>query len=284
MGRLVGEARPYWPYLLALFANGLLVTPLTLLAPLPLKIAVDSALASHPLPSLLRLPGIAPSPALALAVAAGLVLLTALLRQAQELADRLLRTYIMERQVLDLRSRLFLHAQRLSLSHHDRRGTADSLARIDRDARDAQSIVVESVFPSIAASLSLIGMLVVTARLDRDLALAAIAIAPVLFFLNQFYRRRLRTRWHRVKELETSALSVVQEVLGALRVVKAFGQERREQKRFEHRSGEGLGERLKLAVAEGAYGLQVGLVTAAGTAVVLFVGVRHVQSGALTLG
>jgi len=284
MWRLLLEAKPYWPYLLALFVNGLLVTPLSLLAPLPLKIAVDSALGSHPLPRMLRPPGFAPSPALALAVAAGLVLATALLRQIRELADRLLRTYVMERQTLALRSRLFLHAQQLPLTHHDRRGTQDALGRIDRDAREAQAIVVESVFPSIAASMSLIGMLWVTARLDRDLALAAVVIAPVLLFLNQHYRRRLRTRWHKVKELETAALSVVQEVLGALRVVKAFGQERREQQRFEHRSGAGVVERMKLTMAEGAYGMQVGLVTAIGTAIVLYIGVRHVQGGVLTLG
>jgi len=284
MWRLFEEARPYWPYLLALFANGLIVTPITLLAPLPLKIAVDSALGSHPLPRMLRPPGLLPSPALALAVAVGLVLATAVLRQLQVLADRLLRVYVMEKQTLALRSRLFLHAQRLSLSHHDRRGTQDSLGRIDRDARDAQGIVVDSVFPSIASSMSLIGMMVVTARLDMQLALAAIAITPVILLLNQRYRRQLRVRWHKVKELETSAISVVQEVLVALRVVKAFGQERREQQRFDRRQGESVAERLKLTMLEGTYGLQVGLVTAVGTAIVLWIGVRHVQGGALTLG
>jgi len=284
MWRLAEESRPYWPHLLAMLANGLLVTPITLLSPLPLKIAVDSALGSHPLPRMLRPPGLAPSPALALAVAVALVVGTAVLRQLQILADRLLRTYVMERQTLELRSRLFLHAQRLSLSHHDRRGTQDSLGRIDRDARDAQGIVVDSVFPSIASSVSLIGMLIVTARLDLQLALAAITIAPVILFLNQRYRRQMRVRWHKVKELETSAIAVVQEVLVSLRVVKAFGQERREQQRFEHRQGEGVAERIKLAMLEGVYGMQVGLVTALGTAIVLFIGIRHVQAGSLTLG
>ena len=48
--RLLGQARPYWPHVGALFLLGLLASPLSLLAPLPLKIAVDSVIGSHPPP------------------------------------------------------------------------------------------------------------------------------------------------------------------------------------------------------------------------------------------
>src|SRR5206468_3958962 len=46
--RLLGQARPYWPHVGALFLLGLLASPLSLLTPLPLKIAVDSVIGSHP--------------------------------------------------------------------------------------------------------------------------------------------------------------------------------------------------------------------------------------------
>lgn len=282
--RLLGESRPHRLRLAALFANGLLLAPLTMLAPLPLKIAVDSALGSHPLPRFLAFLGSAPSREAALAVATGLLIATAILRQLQQMAGQWLRAYLIERQTLDLRARVFLHAQRLSLAHHDRRGSTDAITRIEKDVRESQSVMVESVMPSISASLTVIGMLVVTARLDRQLALAALAIAPVLFFMNQYYRRRLRARWHEVRAIETSALAMVQEVLGALRVVKAYGQEEREQQRFLQRSGQGMWARLKLSLAEGGFGMQVGVLTAVGTAIVLFVGIRHVQGGSLTLG
>jgi len=102
--------------------------------------------------------------------------------------------------------------------------------------------------------------------------------------MNRHYRRRFRTRWREARNLETSAFAVVQEVLGALRVVKAFGQERREQDRFVERSGQGMWTRVRLTLAEGAFGMQVSLMTALGTGVVLYLGVRHVQAGVLTLG
>jgi ATP-binding cassette subfamily B protein len=102
--------------------------------------------------------------------------------------------------------------------------------------------------------------------------------------ISWFYSRRLRSRWLKVHELDSSAFSVTQEVLVAIRVVKAFGQEDREARRYADHSGKSLRENVRVTFSEGVFSLMVGLTTAAGTAVVLFIGVRLVLSGTLTLG
>src|SRR6266576_557573 len=94
----------------------------------------------------------------------------------------------------------------------------------------------------------------------------------------------MRRQHRHIKKLESSALAVVQETLGALRVVKAFGGEQQETDRFAQRSREGVAARIRMALTEGRYGLLVGLTTALGTGAVLFIGVRHVQANLLTLG
>src|SRR5260370_363439 len=127
-------------------------------------------------------------------------------------------------------------------------------------------------------------MLSFTTRIDWELTLVAVAIAPVLILLSQRYRPRLRRQSREAKNLEQSALAVVQEALGALRVVKAFGQEEQEEDRYIRRSVEGMRCRLRVALDQGRYALFVGLTTAVGTAAVLWIGVRDVQTGALTLG
>jgi ATP-binding cassette subfamily B protein len=76
----------------------------------------------------------------------------------------------------------------------------------------------------------------------------------------------------------------VQEVLSSLRVVKAFGQEEREEERFVRRSNEGMRARIHLTFVEGRFGLLVALTTAIGIAAVLFIGALHVLEGILTLG
>jgi ATP-binding cassette, subfamily B, bacterial len=285
--RLFRWARPYWAHLVGLFLLSLLATPLALLVPLPLKIALDSGLGSRPLPHLIRpfMPaGFSLSPSSALLFAVALLIAVTILSQIQTLALALLKTYTGEKLLLEFRSGLFRHMQRLSLSYHEVKGTAESLYNVQYDAAAVQTIVAERFIPLISSAFTLLGMLYVTLKIDWQLALVALVISPVLFLISKVYRRRLRCGSREVKKLEKSAMGVVQEVLGALRVVKAFGKEEDERHRFLRRSSEGMRARLKLALAEGKYNFLVGLTSAIGTATVLFVGFRQVQSGIITLG
>lgn len=287
MKRLLLETRPFWTHLAGIFVLGLLATPLALLTPLPIKIIVDNVLGSGPLPTLLARilpPGVASSTTSLLIFAAALLVVTTLLTQMQGLGTTLLKTYTGEKMVLDFRGKLFRHIQRLSLSNSDMRGTADSSYRVQYDASSIQYIAVDGSIPFLTSMITIISMIYVTTRIDWQLALVALTIAPVLFILTQIYRRRLRLRSREVKRIESSALKVIQEVLTSIRVVKAFGQEDREQERFLQKSGEGFQARLQLTKVEGLFGLFLGLVTALGTAGVLIVGVSHVRSGAITLG
>ena len=285
--RLLRQARPYWLHIAGVFLVSLLSTPLALLTPLALKIVVDSVIGSHPLPGFLDalLPSIATQSDRDLLVfAAVLFVAVALLSQLQQLGSNLLRTYTGERLVLGFRSLIFRHAQRLSLSYHDSKGTADSTYRIQYDAPAMQQIAVDGFIPLATAGITLVAMIIVTARMDWQLALVALAISPILVGLIRVYRQRLRNQSREVRRLETSALSVVQEVLTAIRVVRAFGQESREEKRFVDQSTDGMRARLRLALGEGGFGLVVNMTTSIGTATILFIGVLHVQSGVLTLG
>jgi ATP-binding cassette subfamily B protein len=285
--RLLLQARRYWPHVGALSVLSLLSSPLALLTPLPLKIAVDSVLGAHPLPRYVDplVPAtLSRSPGGVLACAVVLLVAIALLRQLQGLAVTLLQAYTKEKIVLDFRARLFRHVQRLSLAYHDERGTADSTYRIQHDAPAVQYILIDGAIPFVASTATLVGMIYVTAVIDWQLALIALGISPGLFATARAFRRRLRRQSREVKKLDSSALSVVQEVLAALRIVKAFGQEMREEQRFARRATDGVRARMRLAGMEGTFNLLVGLTTAGGMAAVLFIGIRHVASGVLTLG
>jgi ATP-binding cassette subfamily B protein len=285
--RLLRLARPFGKHLAALLLLDLLDGLFVLLTPLPLKIVIDSVVGSRPPPRFLAplLPeAVAESATALLVVAVGLLLSVALLGNLQSLAGALLRAWVGERLVLGFRSRLFRHAQRLSLSYHDAEGTADATYRIQKDAASLQDLLIDGALPLAGAALTLALMFAVTLWLDWQLGLVAVAVAPVLLLLAGRYKRRLRQQSREVKKLESGALAIVQEVLSVLRVVKAFGQEDRERDRFVRHSREGMRARLRLLLAEGLYGTAIRLTTALGTAAVLFLGVTHVRDGSLTLG
>jgi ATP-binding cassette, subfamily B, bacterial len=285
--RLMFEARPYWRQIAGLFGLSLLSSVFALLTPLPLAIAVDSVVRSQPLPSFIAAvvpAGVSDSQTGVLLVAAGLFVLLALLKQLQQFGNLVLTTYAGEKLLLQFRSRLFRHAERLSLAYHDSRGTADSMYRIQYDATAIQTIAVSGLIPFFTATVTIVGMIYVTARIDWELAVVALTVAPVLFVAMRVYRKRLRARWHDAKRLESSALSVVQESLEALRVVKAFGREDHARDRFADRSAASVDAKIGLSYVEGRFGLVVGATIGLGMGTVLFLGTRHVLAGAITLG
>src|SRR6266446_5685776 len=162
--RLFRQARPLWPLIAALFLLNLAAAPLALLAPLPLNVAVDNVIGNRPLPRFLSaiIPhAISQTKTSLLFLTAGLVIGIGVLMQLQSLANWVCQTYVSEKLVLDFRSQLFRHAQRISLLYHDRRGTADAVYRIQYDAPAIQWLIVYGIAPFITAELTLVGMIYV---------------------------------------------------------------------------------------------------------------------------
>ncbi|UCE02614.1 MAG: ABC transporter ATP-binding protein [Candidatus Latescibacterota bacterium] len=285
--RLLRQARPYWGRILGLFLLSLLSTPLALLTPLPVKVVVDSVIGTDPLPTFLvaLLPdSVLGSRESILIIAVLLVVAVALLKQVQHLTSSVLRASTAQNVVRAFRAHLFRHVQRLSPTYHDSKGIADAAYRIQKDADSIHYVTIEGVIPFVTSTFTLLSMIYVVVRLDWQLSLVALAVTPALFVMTRHYRINLRRRSRSARRLEGQAIGIVYEVLSALRVVKAFGQEERELARFESAAQKGVVQRVRLAASQGGLGLLVGLTTAAGTAAILLLGTRHVLSGELLLG
>lgn len=284
--RMLGEARPYLPHLFGLLLVELLGTPLALLGPVPLKLAVDSVIHGRPLPPFLQSwPGpAAGEPQQLLLWVCGLSLLIALASQVQSVVASVLTVSTSQRLLRDFRSRLFRHAERLSLAYHTHTGSADTLYRIQNDATALEWLFVDGAIPLLQSSFALGTMLLVVLNLNWKIGCTALVVCPALFFLTRATRPLLRNRSRELKQQESAALGIIHEVLGVLRVVKAFGQEDREQQRFTAAADRCVRGRVSLELANGMLGLLINFIAALGLAAVLYFGVRDVLAGALTLG
>jgi ATP-binding cassette subfamily B protein len=285
--RMRQHLRSQWHLLMGIIALSLLSPLLALLAPLPLKIAVDHVIGDHPLPPFLNVVvpvSVIPSRGALLVFAVALLIAVGFLSQLRDLAASLLTTYTGENLVRGLRAAMLRRAQRLAVSTHDARGPGEVSSRIQCDAEAIQNLMTEGIIPFATSALTLAAMIYVTSRLYWPFSVAALALLPVALPGSRDFRRWLRNQGRMVKALEDSAFSVVNETLGAARVVTGFCQEDREKDRFISKANAATRARLRLALAEGGFLVFAAVMAAIGMAAVLWIGVRGIQSGTLTLG
>lgn len=285
--RLLAEARPFWPHIGGVLLLNLLTIPLKLLLPMPLKIAIDSVVGDKPISSFLGgntgyLGGFE-SQALLVAVCVALVVLT-FLAYANGLAIWILHTYASEKLLLGFRSKLFRRLQELPLTYHDKKGATDSTYRIQFDAQAIQWVVFDGLQPFLISAMTILAMLYVIARIDGQLAMIAILLIPALMLLTRSWGSRLRRQWRSAKELQSTAMSAVQESLATLRVIRSFGAEEREQAKFVSHGLNSVRSQMHVALSQGLFDLCSGVLLGSGTAVALYIGIRNIQAGEMTLG
>jgi ATP-binding cassette subfamily B protein/subfamily B ATP-binding cassette protein MsbA len=283
--RVLSYLRPYWHLAVvsvALIALGALAG---LLAPWPLQFLVDNVLQNQPLPAFLdRLLGPAPPERFVLliaAVSAGVVV--TLLSHGLTVIDNYVNTKIQQHMVLDFRSDLFQHAQRLSLAFHDRRRSGMLIYAINAQA-DAAARVVMTIPPLAQSVLTLAGMLWILFVMDPVLALLSLAVLPFLYYSVNYYMTHIESRLVAVRSMEGESLSIIHEAMSMLRVIVAFGREDHEYRRFRDQGEETIRARVNLTVRQTLFSLVVNTITATGTALALGVGAYQVMQGRLSVG
>jgi ATP-binding cassette, subfamily B, bacterial len=279
--RLWHYLRPYRvPFAVAL-GQVALMSAFDLLRPWPLKIVVDSVLGDRPPP--LGLSATFGKPALLAMCALSLVALQAALAAFSYWNNRMTIT-IGQRMVNDLRSDLYQHLQRLSLSFHANRQVGDLLYRLTADTFAIQTLTMNGVFPVASATMFLVGMTIVLLRIDWYLTVIALAICPLLYVSIQRMTGRITDESMSARELESGVYSVVQHGLSAIRVVQAFTQEEAEHRRFVDQSYASLSASRRLYLVQTMYSGFVNTLIAAGTALVLWIGATRVLAGAMSVG
>lgn len=276
-------ARRFWRPLAAVMAIEVLGAGILLLRPVPLQVAVDVVVQQRPLPRwLVPVLGGAGPGLLAAVVALGVAL--TFVMEAQAVGSGLLSTLTGERLILTLRTRLFAAALRASLRRHIEKGISDALYRIQVDAQTVEWILLDGAIPIFTALVTLAVMLAALFRLSPTLGAVALAVAPPLFLSARLLNPALKVQARDARERESRALAVVEESLGALATVKAFGREDTETDRFGRAAAEAVRARVRVFWLDALLGAGVHLLCATGTALAIFLGIRMAQEGRLTLG
>ena len=253
-----------------------------LLEPWPLKIVFDHVSKTHG--RLERLMPASIGPHALLEVVAIAVVIIAAVEAICSYIEKYATTSVGQWITHDLRRLLYAHIQRLSLSYHTQKQTGDLISRLTSDIDAVQSFIVSSLLDLTIDALTLAGIAAMMLYLNWRFTLVALSIAPVLFGVSYFYTRRSKKASRVLRRKEGEIVSLVQEVLSAIGVVKAFAQEDHEQQRLEEKSLQSVQVALRARSLKAKLSPLVEVVTAVGTALVLWYGGRLVLAGELSAG
>ena len=280
--RVFPYLRPYWKLALGSVLMVVASVFAGLLAPWPLAILVDTVLGTKPLPSLLGFLGEWDrTTLLVVAVVSGL-LITAF-QSGLSVLDNYVNTKLDQKMVLDFRSDLFEHAQRLSLAFHNEQTKGGLMYAINLQAASVGQVVV-ALAPLAQSAAMLVAMFGVAYRIDPQLALLSLTVVPFVYYSTGYYATRIEPRLYHVRGLEGQSLAIVHEAMAMIRVILSFGREPYEFRRFREQGERALEARVDLTVRQTAFSLAVNVITAAGSALVLGLGAWHVLDDRLTVG
>ena len=279
------DARNYRWQLLLLAALSCAEVSLRILLPWPMKAVVDDVLGNRGVPSwLVWMPGPSPSPERLLleVVAAGFLV------QVAHQAVLMLHTRRYSRTgheiTRDLRERLFAHLQGLSLRHHSKTPVGDSVYRLESDTVCLEKMLLGGVLPLVFSTLTLVVMFGILMSVNVSLALVSLSVVPFLFVWIRWSARFIRPGAERTRVLESRMSARLHESFAAIRLVKSYGREPYEGRRFSGDATAAMQARVGLSSRQALFSSVVGALTVLGTSLVILTGGLLVLKGRLTVG
>ena len=263
----------------------LLETAMSLASPWPLKIVLDSLLDAQPMPAALAwLAGGSGDRLALLNVAVVATVVIAVLQAASAYFNAYYTVSIGQWIAHDLRQSIYAHLQRLSMSYYDRHQIGPLISTITDDVNAVQDFVSTSLLDILIDSLTIVGMLAVMFSLNLSFTLIALAVVPLVVVFAFRLRSVVKQATHDVRRRQSELVTIVQEGLGAIRVVKAFARGAFERERLGAKSLESVQAALYARRVRSLLGPVVTGLVALGTAGVLWFGARLVLADAMTAG
>jgi subfamily B ATP-binding cassette protein MsbA len=277
--------RPYWAWVVIVVVAMLGEAATGLAAPWALKIVLDSVLDGRPLPAALTVfVGANPDRFAILNLAVVATVAFAVLQGASSYLNMFYSANLGQWIAHDLRQTVYAHLMRLSMSYYDRQQVGPLISTITDDINAVQDFVSTALLKILLGILTVVGMLAVMLTLNWNFTLVALSVTPFLVLFIYRLRFAVSRATRDVRRRQGEMVTIVQEGLGAIRLVKAFAQGAFERQRLDAKSLESVEAALEARRARSLVGPVVTGIVAVGTAAVLWFGARLVLQGAMTAG
>jgi ATP-binding cassette subfamily B protein len=277
---------PYWTWL-TLAMIGLVLSILVDLAqPWPLKLIIDYiATPDRVLPSHLSwLQVFGESEARMLLTCALMIIGITIGQAVFGFIDKYLMAVVGEKLTVDVRERVFVHLQALSLGFHETSRSGDLVFRMTSDISKLKKLFVNAIQDFGAHSLKFTGLIATMLWMDWQLCLLALAVIPFLHLTTRIFSGNVHKFQTEKRERESDVASIVQENMASISLIQAYSGEKVEHARFQDKNQQSLMAEIKTALYSKLFKRIVQIIMAGGTAAVIYVAGRKVWNGALSPG
>ncbi len=135
--------------------------------------------------------------------------------------------------VKDIRTKAFNHLEVLPLSYLDRHPAGDVVSRIIADIDQFSEGLLLGFTQLFTGVMTILGTLLFMLSINPLITLVVVVITPVSFLVASFIAKRTFTMFQKQSEARGEMTSLIEESLGNLKVVQAFGHEAKSQEQFQ---------------------------------------------------
>jgi ABC-type multidrug transport system fused ATPase/permease subunit len=218
VSRLLTYLRPYSRQMAVAFASMLVVSALTLATPYLLKLAIDQYIIQGDQAGLSRIA------LLTMAAFTGLFIATS--------GQQYFLSWVSQRVLANLRTDLFHHLQRLSLSYHDTHIVGVTVSRVMNDVAIINELISQGVITLVGDTVVLVGIIIIMLTMSHWLALITFVVLPLMVLATIWFSRRARVAFRETRTRVARVVGDLAEGIAGVRVIQAFGQEESTQERF----------------------------------------------------
>ena len=268
--RELGFLRKYWRRVILAYLAVFGAAGFSVATPWIIKTAIDVGLAQSD-PSILIVSGV-------------LVILAALFRGACGFAQTYLGEYLSQAVAYDIRNAIYDHLQRISYAYHDRQQTGQLMSRATADVEAVRMFIFMGALRFVFIAVMILASCCLLLSLNWRLTALVFAILPIVGFRALSTSIQLRPQWRAIQEAIAALGTILQENFSGVRVVKAFGREEFEERKYGAKAQEVRLLNYNANRIQSFNSSLLSFIQVVIIAVVLWYGGSEVIAGQLTLG
>jgi ATP-binding cassette subfamily B protein len=268
--RIVSYLMPYKGWVLLAFVGVIIAAFLGPLRPKLIQVAIDQHIVEGDLDGLFRI----------IAFLIGALVLEGIL----SFGNGYLTQWIGQQAIYDLRTKVFRHIQRQSLSFFDHTPIGKLITRTTSDVESLSDVLSAGVVTILGDLFRLVFIAYFMFSLNWFLALITLAVMPLMLWVTFWFKRKVRVQYRETRKQVSRLNSFMQEHVTGMSIVQLFNREDEEMRRYEGINDDHRQAQIKTVFYFALFWPAVAIISDIALGLVLWFGGLRSLGGALTLG